>query len=114
MPDTRTILPDTEILKLLHVHASGEEHHALAARTTSAKARCPEYVPRVCGMVSRRVHSRYVRMLADLPWQGIPVRVRLHLRRFFCDERSCERAIFTVNSCPELFTILRSTNRAVG
>jgi transposase len=33
-------------------------------------------------------------MLADLPWQGIPVRVRLHVRRFFCDEFSCQRAIF--------------------
>ena len=88
MPDARTILLDTKVLKLLHVHASGESI-TLAARTTSAEVRCP-----VCGTLSRRVHSRYVRMLADLPWQGIPVNVRLHVRRFFCDERSCERAIF--------------------
>jgi transposase len=32
--------------------------------------------------------------LADLPWQGIPVTVRLHVRRFFCDEDACDRAIF--------------------
>jgi transposase len=88
MPDTRTILPDTEVLKLLHVHASGESI-TLAARTTSAEGRCP-----VCGTPSRRVHSRYLRTLADLPWQGIPVRVRLHVRRFFCDQRCCKRAIF--------------------
>ncbi len=89
MPDARTILPDTQVLKLLYVCASGQSV-TLAARTTSAEACCP-----VCGMLSRRVHSRYVRTLADLPWQGIPVRIRLHIRRFFCDEVSCERAIFT-------------------
>ncbi len=89
MPGTRTILPDTEMLKLLHVCASGESI-TLAAQTTSAEVCCP-----VCGTPSRRVHSRYVRTMDDLPWQGVPVNVRLHVRRFFCDERSCERAIFT-------------------
>jgi transposase len=89
MPGTRTILPDTETLKLLHVCASGEGI-TLAARTTSAEVRCP-----VCGALCRRVHSRYVRTLADLPWQGIPVRVRLHVRRFFCETVSCQRAIFS-------------------
>jgi transposase len=89
MPGTRTILPDTEVLKLLYVRASGESI-TLVARTTRAEVCCP-----VCGTLSRKVHSRYVRTLADLPWQGIPVSVRLHVRRFFCDERSCERAIFT-------------------
>jgi transposase len=89
MPDTRTILPDTKTLKLLHVCAGGESI-TLAARTTSAKARCP-----VCGALSQRVHSRYVRTLADLPWQGIPVSIRLHVRRFFCDAASCKRTIFT-------------------
>lgn len=88
MPGTRTILPDTETLKLLYVCASGEGI-TLATRTTSAEVRCP-----VCGALSRRIHSRYVRILADLPWQGIPVRVRLHVRRFFCDVVSCQRAIF--------------------
>lgn len=88
MPATRTILPDTETLTLLYVCTSGQSI-TLAARTTSAQARCP-----VCGTLSQRVHSRYVRTLADLPWQGIPVSVQLHVRRFFCDERTCERAIF--------------------
>jgi transposase len=89
MPDTRTILPDTELLKLLYVCASSSESITLAARTTSAGVCCP-----VCGTLSRRIHSRYVRTLADLPWQGIPVTVRLHVRRFFCDADSCQRAIF--------------------
>lgn len=88
MPGTRTVLPDAETLKLLHVHASGESIKP-GARTTSAEVCCL-----VCGPLSRRVHSCYVRMLADLPWQGILVRVWLHVKRFFCDELSCQRAIF--------------------
>lgn len=40
------------------------------------------------------MHSRYVRTLADLPWRGVPVSLRLHVRRFFCDEPSCQRTIF--------------------
>jgi transposase len=39
-----------------------------------------------CGTPARRVQSRYVRTLADLPWHGVAVRLRLRLRRFFCDQ----------------------------
>jgi len=33
-------------------------------------------------------------MLADLPWQGIPVRFRLRVRKLFCDNAVCPRRIF--------------------
>jgi transposase len=33
--------------------------------------------------------------VADLPWANWAVQVRLHARRFFCDNRGCPRAIFT-------------------
>jgi transposase len=55
----------------------------------SSEARCP-----MCGEPSRRVHSRYTRTLADLPWSGTPVRLRFRVRKFFCDQPSCERRIF--------------------
>jgi transposase len=32
--------------------------------------------------------------LADLPWEGIAVRVRLQVRRFFCQNDACQQAIF--------------------
>ncbi len=35
-------------------------------------ARCLE-----CGGCSRRAHSHYTRPLADLPWGGVPVRLRV-------------------------------------
>ena len=63
----------------LNIHAS----------TRGEEANCPE-----CGFTSRRVHSTYWRKLADLPWSGVPVRLRVRVRKFFCDERSCERRIF--------------------
>ncbi len=88
MSDSRTILPAPKLLNLLGVRAD-ENAIILAASTSSRVALCP-----LCGKRSARVHSRYARTLADLPWQGIPVTVRLRVRRFFCDYKDCTRAIF--------------------
>jgi hypothetical protein len=41
------------------------------------------------------VHSRYQRSLGELPWNGLPVRVRLQTRRWFRGQRDCPRKIFT-------------------
>lgn len=49
----------------------------------------------MCGLHSGRVHSRYERTLADLPWNRVAVRIHLRSRKLFCDNPSCERAIFT-------------------
>ena len=49
----------------------------------------------VCGRAAGRVHSRYTRRLADLPWQGSVVRWCLQSRKFFCDTPACRRRIFT-------------------
>jgi transposase len=62
----------------------------IAVTTTRRWARCP-----VCGRRSRRLHSRYERTLADLPWCGTPVIVHLHTRRFRCRVRWCRRRVFT-------------------
>ncbi|WP_188277490.1 transposase family protein [Streptomyces sp. CBMA152] len=47
---------------------------------------CPD-----CSTVSRRVHSRYERHLAELPAAGRRVVGRLIVRRFFCDAPGCPR-----------------------
>jgi transposase len=49
----------------------------------------------LCHHPSSRIHSRYIRHLLDLPWHGVAMRGELHVRRFFCDESSCRRRIFT-------------------
>lgn len=55
----------------------------------ATSVRCPE-----CAGRSGRVHSRYARTISDLPWHGVPVTIRARVRRFFCDEPTCERVIF--------------------
>ena len=44
---------------------------------------------------ARRVHSRYLRQLRDLPLAGRGVRLSLLARRFRCDTASCPQQIFT-------------------
>ena len=95
MPDSRTILPSPELLSLISVSTDAQSI-TITARTSSCNARCP-----MCGRKSSKVHSRYTRTVADLPWQNIPVTVSLHVRRFFCEEGSCGRAIFA-ERLPEL------------
>lgn len=61
----------------------------LAVRSEAAEARCP-----LCATASSRIHSRYVRHVADLPSAGRKVRLRLLTRRFTCDVPHCRRRIF--------------------
>lgn len=61
---------------------------SLGAKTCAVP--CPE-----CGTVSGRVHSRYVRTLADLPFGDHAVIHLLHVRRFFCESESCSRRTFS-------------------
>ena len=59
-------------------------------RAHQPSSSCPS-----CGRRSSRVHSRYWRTIADLPWEGIPVRILLQARKFFCGDERCSRRIFT-------------------
>jgi len=102
MPDMPSLLdrsaprqphPDSLVPDPTHLHLLGlaADARGIIARvtTTSSQACCP-----VCRQPSARVHSRYVRRVADLPWMGIAVRLELHVRRFFCDQSACRRQIF--------------------
>jgi transposase len=59
------------------------------ANSYESRVRCP-----LCGRDSSRAHSRYLRTVSDLPWHGICVKLKVRVRRFFCEESSCERKIF--------------------
>ena len=65
------------------------EQVVVGARAAAATGLCP-----ACGAASARVHSRYSRVLVDLPSCGRPVRVRLSVRRFRCANPACERRTF--------------------
>lgn len=58
-------------------------------RARAATAPCP-----LCRRRSRRVHSRYIRHLGDLPWQGRIGHLELQVRRFRCSAPRCPRGIF--------------------
>jgi transposase len=75
----------------LHVAALllGEDGVTIRAFSEAADVHCP-----ICGEPTERVHSRYTRTLADLPWARFAVRFHLQVRRFFCDNPACPRSIF--------------------
>jgi transposase len=55
-----------------------------------------------------------MRTLADLPWQGVPVSVHLRVRRFFCEEVACQRAIFAERLPGVAAPYARRTERLEG
>ena len=76
--------------------------------STASCAACP-----VCSHWSGRVHSRYTRTVADLPCHGVPVTLHVGVRRFFCDNLRCERAIFA-ERLEEVAAYARKTDRLQG
>jgi transposase len=52
-----------------------------------------------------------MRSVADLPWMGCAVHLELHVRRFFCPNAACARAIFTERLPTVLAPHARRTNR---
>jgi transposase len=65
------------------------EEITLTLRTVSPTAFCPS-----CGTASSRIQSRYTRTLRDLPSAGRPLRLIMHVRRFFCQKNTCAQKIF--------------------
>ena len=61
----------------------------IEAHTTTPTAMCPD-----CHHPSTRVHSRYTRLLRDLPVTTQAVRLLLRVRRFFCPTPTCPRRTF--------------------
>jgi transposase len=61
----------------------------IISRVRALSAACP-----ICNRSSARVHSRYTRKLADLPWQGRRVLIHVRARRFHCGNATCTRRIF--------------------
>ena len=65
-------------------------------RTYHVYARCnlPHGVCPYCGHVSRCVHSRYHRTIADLSILGHPVIITFEARKFFCHNPDCRKKTF--------------------
>ena len=84
-----TLFPDASGLQLVRLEADEQSLIAIVA-ATSPEGCCP-----LCQCRTACVHSRYTRVVADLPWAGWGVRLEVHVRRFFCQKPACKRRIFT-------------------
>src|SRR5215468_8633977 len=84
----QTLLADPAVIRLVKI-VSSSESMTLVAQSVQKGSLCPS-----CDVKSTRIHSRYARKIADLPWMGIVVKIELVARRFFCDNASCSQNIF--------------------
>lgn len=82
-------LPATLAITITAIDGHAQGRVVVALASGRIVVACP-----VCGTPSQRAHSRYQRTLADLPWQGLAVTLRLETRRFFCEVAACPRRIF--------------------
>ena len=102
MPDGQDLIPKGLRAEALSIRRGRVD---ISVAPVARSAQCP-----VCGRPSRRGHSSYSRKIADLPWHGAPVVFRAQVRRFFCNEPSCERGIFC-ERLPEVAAHARKTDR---
>jgi transposase len=86
--DPLAFLPHLDGFRL-DAYTATAERITLQVAATTATARCP-----ACQPPSRRIHSRYLRAVADVSWGGVPVTLRVLVRRFFCGNSACPRCIF--------------------
>jgi transposase len=88
--ERQTLVPDAGEVALDQLMVEDNTRLVMVLRSTGEASHCPG-----CRQESRRIHSRYRRILSDLPWGGIPVRIELRVRRLFCDSEHCGQQIFT-------------------
>lgn len=78
----------------------------LVVTSTASRVACP-----VCQTLSAAQHSRYQRMIRDVPCGDYALRIQLRTRRFFCRRQDCTRRIFTERFPSFLLPRARMTER---
>jgi transposase len=78
----------------------------LTVLSTQQNPSCP-----LCGTSASRIHSHYRRQLTDMSCAGRRLRLILQVRKFFCDEKTCARKIFTERLAPFIQPWARVTTR---
>lgn len=80
------LLPQDVSLEEMNVE---KESITVRARSNQVKALCPK-----CNAESVHIHSRYIRIVKDLPCFGLSVKINLKAKRFFCLNLGCNQQIF--------------------
>ena len=81
-------------------------HITITVESVKVGAPCPS-----CSRVSRSRHSRYSRLLMDLPADGRTVNIQLVVRRFRCKNPACRRRVFAERFSRLVRTHARRTER---
>lgn len=89
------LLPQDVSLEEMNVE---KESITVRARSNQVKALCPK-----CNAESVHIHSRYIRIVKDLPCFGLSVKINLKAKRFFCLNLGCNQQIF----CERLKTVVK-------
>ena len=76
------------------------------ATSSSEEGTCP-----YCGQKSKKVHSRYVRVIHDLSILGYGAVIHLGVRKFFCQNHECAKTTFAEQPGTEVFRYRRRTCR---
>ena len=85
------LLPDATLLRLEACEVDDTTAQiTLRVHATQRCVPCP-----ACATPAHRIHSRYTRILADLPWAAYRVRLQLCVRQGLCRNRACPRRLFT-------------------
>jgi transposase len=80
--------PDS-FLEFLHI-CEGESSFHITIQSTHQSSLCPH-----CGVRSFRPHSCYTRLIQDLPIGEKSASLLLISKKWFCDNNSCDKNIFT-------------------
>ena len=70
-------------------HEIDKELIRIYVKSNRTSARCP-----YCGIIGKRVHSRYERRFRDLPIQGKKVEIVLNNLKYFCTNLECGHKTF--------------------
>ncbi len=84
----KRLLPDPDQLDLESWYLE-DQILRFQVRATQSRAVCPD-----CHSSSARIHSRYQRTLADLRCVSFRFQLLWTVRRFFCDNSTCQRVTF--------------------
>jgi len=84
----KTLLVNPAVLSLEKI-VTQTDSIIMVVATSRSQAHCPQ-----CQQLSLRIHSRYQRVVTDLPWGEITVKLELQTRKFFCDNDECRQRIF--------------------
>jgi transposase len=92
-------------LLVQNIEQSGGMLHVYAT-SSSEEGSCP-----YCGQKSKKVHSRYVRVIHDLSILGYGAVIHLGVRKFFCQNHECAKTTFAEQPGTEVFRYRRRTCR---